>query len=123
VIRFAGLLLALVLAGPAFAQMPPDTSSFNAGSLRATKHPIQTYDAVAHERIMYNINPYNGGFIMGTNTDTWKSWRADILPSGSMRGQDADGAKWTYDHKARLYTNLATGRTCVQSNLRHVCAQ
>jgi hypothetical protein len=93
------------------------------GDLRATKFPTQTYDQATHERVMYNISRCTGGFIMGTNTDTWKSWHADVRPDGSMSGLDADGAKWTYDHKTRLYTNLTSGRTCEQANLRHVCAQ
>jgi hypothetical protein len=40
-----------------------------------------------------------------------------------MSGQDVDGAKWTYDFKTKIYTNLATGRTCRDANLRHVCGQ
>ena len=93
------------------------------GDLRATKYPTTRYDAVAHERIMYNISACTGGFILGTNTDSWKTWHADVKPNGSMSGKDADGDAWTYDHRSKVYTNLATGRTCASANLRHVCGQ
>ena len=46
-----------------------------------------------------------------------------IHPGGSMDGLDADGAKWTYDPRTKRYSNLASGRTCAEANLRHVCAQ
>ncbi|HEY1559889.1 MAG TPA: hypothetical protein VGF71_03260 [Caulobacteraceae bacterium] len=91
------------------------------GDLRATKYPSTHYDAATHERIMYNISACTGGFILGTNTDTWKTWHADIKPDGSMSGKDADGDVWTYDHRSKTCTNLATGRTCAKANLRHVC--
>jgi hypothetical protein len=93
------------------------------GNIGSSRFPTQTFDEATHERIMYNISLCTGGFIRGTNTDTWKSWHADIHPGGSMNGEDADGAKWTYDHRTKLYTNLTTGRTCSEANLRHVCAQ
>jgi hypothetical protein len=93
------------------------------GDLRATKFPINYYDPSTHERVMYNISQCTGGFIMGTNTDTWKSWHADIKVNGDMSGKDADGNSWKYDRKSKLYTNLATGRFCADANLRHVCAQ
>jgi hypothetical protein len=93
------------------------------GDLRATKYPTRYFDTAAHERIMYNISACTGGFILGTNTDTWKTWHADIKPDGSMTGKDADGDTWTYDHHSKLFTNLATSRTCAASSLRHVCAR
>ena len=93
------------------------------GAQQATKFPTTQYDAATHERIMYNISRCTGGFIQGTNTDTWKTWHADIAADGSMKGTDADGDAWRYDKKAKLYTNLVTGRSCAKSNLRRVCAQ
>ena len=91
------------------------------GDLRATKYPTTHYDSATHERIMYNISACTGGFILGTNTDTWKTWRAEIKPDGSMAGKDIDGDAWTYDRRSKLYTNLATGRTCARATLRRVC--
>jgi|SRR5580658_7903744 hypothetical protein len=93
------------------------------GDLRATRYPTNFYDPSTHERIMYNISQCTGGFIMGTNTDTWKSWHAEINVNGDMSGKDADGNSWKYDRKAKLYTNLGTGKSCADANLRHVCAQ
>jgi hypothetical protein len=93
------------------------------GNIGSSRYPTRAYDEATHERIMYNISRCTGGFIMGTNTDTWKSWHADIHPGGSMDGLDADGAKWTYDPRTKRYSNLASGRTCAEANLRHVCAQ
>jgi hypothetical protein len=93
------------------------------GNIGSSRFPTQTYDPVTRERIMYNISRCTGGFIMGTSTDTWKSWHADIHPGGSMTGQDVDGSKWSYDQRTKLYTNQTTGRTCSEANLRHICAQ
>ena len=93
------------------------------GDLRATKYPSTAYDAANHERIMYNISRCTGGFIMGTNTDTWKSWHADVAPGGAMTGKDLDGDAWKYDRTTKLYTNLTTGRSCTAASLRHVCTQ
>jgi hypothetical protein len=93
------------------------------GELRATKFPTTTYDAATHERVMYNISRCTGGFILGTNVDTGKTWNADVHIGGEITGKDLDGDAWRYDPKAKLYTNFATGRTCAQANLRHVCAQ
>jgi hypothetical protein len=93
------------------------------GSLRATKFPTTRYDATAHERIMFNISRCTGGFVLGVNTDTWKSWNADIQPNGVITGKDLDGDAWRYDPTSKLYTNLSAGRTCARANLRHVCAQ
>jgi len=135
--RKLALLLAAVAALPAVAIGAPAVNANLAtpqeannidlgclrGDLRATKYPSTAYDQATHERIMYNISRCTGGFIMGTNTDTWKSWHADVAPGGSMTGKDADGDAWTYDHRSKLYTNLTTGRSCASANLRHVCAQ
>jgi hypothetical protein len=92
------------------------------GAQKATRFPTNSYNTVTHERISYNISRCTGGYIMGTNTDTWKSWNADIKPGGAMDGQDLDGSRWTYSPRTHTYTNLATGRSCAHANLRHVCA-
>jgi hypothetical protein len=135
--RKLALSLAAVAALPAIAIAAPGVNANLAtpqeannidlgclrGDLRATKYPSSAYDAANHERIMYNISRCTGGFIMGTNTDTWKSWHADVAANGSMTGKDLDGDRWKYDRASKLYTNLTTGRSCASANLRHVCAQ
>lgn len=130
-----GCRLGLILIAPAqvaVAQMAPnpmmapppvsaaDPSSVNRPGMNPT--PTTTYDPATHERITYNLDRTSGGFIEGVNTETRKAWRADIRPNGSMKGKDVDGDAWTYDHRARLYTNLANGKSCAKANLRHVCA-
>jgi hypothetical protein len=92
------------------------------GSQRAHRFPSTTYDLAAHERIMFDISACTGGFIRGVNTSTWKSWHADVAADGAMSGADLDGNHWTYDPKAKLYSNLATGKSCSKTSLRHVCA-
>ena len=137
--RFALVLAALALAPMAASAAPAaprvDTNLTTpqaannidlgclSGDLWATKYPTTHFDAATHERIMYNISGCTGGFILGTNTDTWKTWHANIKPNGSMTGKDADGDAWTYNHSNKVYTNLANGRTCASANLRHVCGQ
>ncbi|HEY2178560.1 MAG TPA: hypothetical protein VGH15_08255 [Caulobacteraceae bacterium] len=131
-----GCPLALILLAPAAtadAQMmpnpmmpPPTVSSTDPGLVNRpgmNSTPVTSYDPATHERVTYSLDRWSGGFIEGVNTQTRKSWRADIRPDGSMKGKDVDGDAWKYDHRARLYTNLATGRTCQKANLRHVCAQ
>ena len=93
------------------------------GDLRATKFPGGGYDEGGHERVIYNISRCTGGYIIGTNTDTWKSWRTDVHMDGVITGKDLDGNSWRFDPKAKMYTNLTTGRTCASTSLRHVCTQ
>jgi hypothetical protein len=125
------LLLATAIASPGAAQMmgssmgpPPsaganDMSRFNRTGMNTT--PVVSYDPATHERITYSLSRETGGFIEGVNTETHKAWHADVRADRSMTGKDADGAAWKYDHHTKTYTNLATGRTCVSANLRHVC--
>jgi hypothetical protein len=134
-IRTPLVLALIVLAPPALFAAP----TFNAelarphdlttdlgclrGSQRAHRFPNSGFDAAAHERIMYDISPCTGGFIRGVNTETWKAWHADIAATGAMTGMDLDGSHWTYDPKAKRYTNQTTGKSCSQSSLRHVCGR
>ena len=98
----------------------PDQGMGNSPWSRST--PTTTYDPATRERVTYSIDRLTGGYIEGVNTETRKSWHADIRPDGSMRGKDSDGDSWKYDRRAKLYTNLTTGKTCGKANLRHVCA-
>ena len=91
------------------------------GSLKGQKFPTTVYDLPNNERITYNISKCTGGYILGVNMDTGKKWHADIALNGSIAGTDLDGHQWKYDPKTRIYTNLATGRTCPKANVRHVC--
>lgn len=125
-------LAPILFAPPAAAQMmgsmtvpPPgaasnDPSQVNRPGMNST--PIVTYDPNTHERITYLIDRTSGGFIEGLNSETRKSWRADIRADGSMSGTDIDGDHWKYDRRAKLYTNLATGKSCEKASLRRVCA-
>lgn len=125
------ILLATAIANPGAAQMmgpsmgpPPsaganDMSRFNGVGMTST--PIVTYDPATHERITYSLSRETGGFIEGVNTETRKTWHADVRADRSMTGRDVDGDAWKYDARTRTYTNLATGKSCAKANLRHVC--
>lgn len=91
------------------------------GYIEKDRWPTVVYDQQTHERISYNISRCTGGYIRGVSDLNGKFWRADVRPDGSMAGRDLDGARWRYDARARLYTNLTTGRTCAKTSLRHVC--
>lgn len=91
------------------------------GSQRAHRFPTTQYDPGAHERVTYDLSPCTGGYIRGVNTDTWKTWNADVKADRSMSGTDLDGARWKYDPQARLYTNFTSGKSCAKTSLRHVC--
>jgi hypothetical protein len=91
------------------------------GWIQAGKFPTTVYDSKTHERVSYNLSACTGGYIKGVSADTWKSWNADVTPGGAMAGRDLNGDRWSYDPKARLYTNVSTGRTCSQTSLREVC--
>ncbi|HEY1415352.1 MAG TPA: hypothetical protein VGF42_05655 [Caulobacteraceae bacterium] len=130
--RFALVVSApLLLATPAAAQMmgsmmgvPPQPSSAYPSPVNPTgmnSTPVVTYDPATHERITYSLSRESGGFIEGVNIETHKAWHADVRADRSMTGKDADGDAWKYDYRTKTYTNLATGRTCVSANLRHVC--
>lgn len=122
-------LVIMPLASSASAQMsnpmmapppsPADPGSINRPGMNST--PTVTYDAATHERITYLIDRNSGGFIEGLNTETHMGWHADIRSDGSMTGKDIAGDRWKYDRRARLYTNLATGKTCEKTSLRRVC--
>lgn len=124
-------LVIILLTSSAAAQMapnpmmaPPPVSSTDPGMVNRpgmNSTPTVTYDAATHERITYLIDRNTGGFVEGLNTETRKAWRADIRSDGSMSGKDVDGDRWKYDRHARLYTNLATGKTCDKTSLRRVC--
>jgi len=122
-----GLAPAIAHAGPAYdvtlsphREVTVDLGCLN-GYVEKDRWPTVVYDSEYHERISYNISACTGGYIRGVSNLNGKFWRADVRPDGSMAGQDLDGSRWRYDPKARLYTNLTTGRTCAKTTLRHVC--
>jgi hypothetical protein len=91
------------------------------GVSQAGKFPKTVYDEAARERVKYNISACTGGYILGQNIDTGRTWRAEVAYNGRMTGTDQTGARWTYDPKTRLYSNQTTGRTCGETSLRRVC--
>jgi hypothetical protein len=86
--------------------------------------PRKVYDQQSHESI--TIAPMRGdcggGYIKAENRDTGGKWRVEMNGGGFMTGVDEDGAHWRYNPKVKLFTNLATGRSCKHSTPRHVCA-
>ncbi len=125
-------LALILLATPAATQdmmgpmmrPPPQASSIdpsltNRPGMNST--PSTLYDAATHERITYSLNRDTGGFIEGVNTETRKTWHADVRADRSMTGKDANGDTWKYDGRSGVYTNLTTGQTCRRASLRHVC--
>lgn len=115
------ILILILLATPVAAQGTFDPSQIDRAA--ASSAPVVTYDPGTHEKITYKVSRQTGGFIDGVNTERHKTWHADVHVDRSMTGKDEDGNRWTYDPKAKLFKNLATGRTCAGTGLSHVCAQ
>jgi hypothetical protein len=113
--------LATAIASPGAAQSTFDPSQIDRAA--ASSAPVVSYDPGTHERVTYKVSRQTGGFIDGVNSESHKTWHANVHVDRSMTGKDEDGNRWTYDPKAKLFKNLATGRTCAGSGLSHVCAQ
>ena len=114
-------LLALAPA-PAAAQAGTSSGDYIAGQpTHPNRFPTTTYDPATHQRITYDVDGLEGGYVRGEDTLTGRRWHADIAPGGAMHGRDLDGAEWDYVPAAKLYTNHATGRVCAHTSLLHVC--
>jgi hypothetical protein len=110
-----------VLAQQAFYGSPQGLSAVGQGE---DCFPRKIYDRQSHESITLTTARRGcpAGYIKAENLDTGRKWRVDIDGGGVMAGVDEDGARWRYDPRAKLFTNLATGRSCAHSTPRHVCS-
>jgi len=74
------------------------------------------------ERVTYAVNRQTGSYayIHGVDVATGKNWRMEFA-TGGAKGVDIDGSAWSYSAKSHTYTNKATGRTCTDTSVLHVC--
>lgn len=115
----AGLIGAVSMLAPLTVRAEPAAYEGNASGQDCIVHTI--LDRATGEDIT-RATRCALRYIKGVNVATGAKWNADIYSGGEIKGVDINGDHFRYDPRTKLWTNLATGKTCAQSTPRHVCA-